>query len=74
MVSYLSLLIETGMFDLIKMSFLPVGHTHEDIETYEATGFQRVPLQATALARVGRVRLHCLLGIHVGDLGGDLGG
>ena len=28
----LSLLIEIGMFDLIKMSFLPVGHTHEDID------------------------------------------
>ena len=32
MISYLSLLIEIGMFDLIKMSFLPVGHTHEDID------------------------------------------
>ena len=29
MISYLSLLIEIGMFDLIKMRFLPVGHTHE---------------------------------------------
>ena len=32
MISYLSLLVEIGMFDLIKMSFLPVGHTHEDID------------------------------------------
>ena len=32
MISYLSLLIEIGMFDIIKMSFLPVGHTHEDID------------------------------------------
>ena len=32
MISYLSLLIEIGMFDLIKMSFLPVGHPHEDID------------------------------------------
>ena len=31
MLSYLSLLFEIGMFDLIKMFFLPVGHTHEDI-------------------------------------------
>ena len=30
--SYLSLLVEVGMFDYIKMSFLPVGHTHEDID------------------------------------------
>ena len=32
-ISYLnlSLMIEIGMFDLIKMSFLPVGHTHTDI-------------------------------------------
>ena len=30
--SYLSLMIEIGMFDLIKMGFLPVGHTHEDID------------------------------------------
>ena len=27
MLSYLSLLVEVGMFDYIKMSFLPVGHT-----------------------------------------------
>ena len=32
MISYLSLLVEVGMFDYIKMSFLPVGHTHEDID------------------------------------------
>ena len=32
MISYLSLLIEIGMFDLIKMRFLPIGHTHEDID------------------------------------------
>ena len=32
MISYLSLLIEIGMFDLIKMRVLPVGHTHEDID------------------------------------------
>lgn len=32
MLSYLSLLIEVGIFDVIKMSFLPVGHTHEDID------------------------------------------
>ena len=32
MVSYLSMLIEVGMFDKIKMCFLPVGHTHEDID------------------------------------------
>ena len=32
MLSYLSLLIEMGMFSKIKMSFLPVGHTHEDID------------------------------------------
>ena len=31
-ISYLSLLIEIGMFDLIKMSFLPVGYTHEAID------------------------------------------
>ena len=31
-ISYLSLLIDIGMFDLIQMSFLPVGHTHEDID------------------------------------------
>ena len=29
---YLSLLVEVGMFDYIKMSFLPVGHTHEDVD------------------------------------------
>ena len=31
---YLSLLVEIGMFDLIKMTFLPVGHghTHEDVD------------------------------------------
>ena len=32
MLSYLSLLVEVGLFDKIKMSFLPVGHTHEDID------------------------------------------
>ena len=32
MISYLSLLVEVGMFDYIKMSYLPVGHTHEDID------------------------------------------
>ena len=32
MLSYLSLLIELGVFSKIKMSFLPVGHTHEDID------------------------------------------
>ena len=31
-ISYLSLLIEIGMFDRIKMNFLPAGHTHEDID------------------------------------------
>ena len=31
MISYLSLLVAIGTFDLIKMSFLPVGHPHEDI-------------------------------------------
>ena len=32
MISYLSLLIEVGLFDKVKMCFLPVGHTHEDID------------------------------------------
>ena len=32
MISYLSLLVEIGMFDLVKMCFLPAGHTHEDID------------------------------------------
>ena len=40
MISYLSLLVEIGMFDLIKMSFLPVGHTHEDIDQ----AFSRIAL------------------------------
>ena len=31
-ISYLSLLIEIGMFDVIKMRFLPVVHPHEDID------------------------------------------
>ena len=31
-VSYLSLLVEMRVFDKIKMSYLPVGHTHEDID------------------------------------------
>jgi hypothetical protein len=32
MLSYLSLLVEVGLFHKIKMCFLPVGHTHEDID------------------------------------------
>ena len=32
MMSYLSLLVEMGIFDVVKMSYLPVGHTHEDID------------------------------------------
>ena len=32
MISYLSLLIQVGLFDKIKMCFLPVGDTHEDID------------------------------------------
>ena len=32
MLAYLSLLVEAQLFDKVKMSFLPVGHTHEDID------------------------------------------
>ena len=32
MMSYLSLLVEVKLFRKIKMCFLPVGHTHEDID------------------------------------------
>ena len=32
MVAYCALLIHCGMFEKVQISFLPVGHTHEDID------------------------------------------
>jgi hypothetical protein len=37
MIAYLSSLIESGVFHRIIMSFLPVGHTHEDIDQMFST-------------------------------------
>ena len=45
MISYLSLLVEVGMFDYIKMSYLPVGHTHEDIDQ----AFSRIAVYSIAM-------------------------
>ena len=38
---YLSWLVERGVFEKVELSFLPVGHTHEDIDqvkTWEGVG------------------------------------
>jgi hypothetical protein len=32
--AYLSMLIEYGIFESIEVSYLPVGHTHEDIDQF----------------------------------------
>ena len=31
---YLSYLVQCGIFNMIEVSFLPVGHTHEDIDQF----------------------------------------
>jgi hypothetical protein len=50
--AYLSMLIEYGIFENIEVSYLPVGHTHEDIDQF----FSRVSVW---------LRYVCMLSVHV---------
>ena len=34
-------MVQTGIFDIIELSFLPVGHTHEDIDQF----FSRIAMK-----------------------------